>query len=201
MKLLEIKAFPSKVDNKFSLAVQEFINKHGLKSFHGGQATVIAKDNHVWRAWFDDPGYETFLKYVEIHKSNKYLPKILSKVREEPAQFKGMPAGKTIKYVKLEKLDELPVSVFSDAIDTLFLMSVPVGKLPNTVEELAELSLTLKIPSHSDADNTEIRAEILKNKEFFKVVLDLMKHHDANDLNSGNVMLRGSIPVITDPIN
>jgi hypothetical protein len=167
MLLTELKNFPEKHDATFTDALEQFIAKHGLKSFEGGQATVIDRGSHVWRAWFDDPGYERFLKYVEAHKGNKYLPKILSKVREEPTQFKRMPAGKKIKYVKIEKLSDPGLTVFTDALDTLYFASVAPSKLPDTVEELAELSMNLKIQPHSDAEHEEIRDEILKNKEFF----------------------------------
>lgn len=199
MLLTELKNFPEKHDATFTAALEEFIKKHGVKMFEGGQATVIDRGTHVWRAWFDDPGYERFLKYVEAHKGNKYLPKILSKVREEPTQFKSMPKGKTIKYVKIEKLTEPSIDIFTDALDTLYFANIPSSKLPDTVEDLAEFSMTLKVQQSSDDEHEEIRDEILKQKDFFKVVLDLMKHHDANDLTSGNVMFRGSTPVITDP--
>lgn len=199
MLLTELTNFPAKHDVTFAAALQQFIDKHGAKMFEGGQATVIDRGSHVWRAWFDDPGYERFLKYVESHKGNKYLPKILSKVREEPTQFKNMPKGKTIKYVKLEKLKDVGLSIFTDALDTLYFANIPPTKLPDTVEELAEMSMTLKVQQSSDAEHEEIRDEILNNKEFFKIVLDLMKNHDANDLTSGNIMLRGSTYVITDP--
>lgn len=199
MLLTEIKNFPEKHDATFTDALNQFIEKHGVKKFEGGQATVIDRGSHVWRVWFDDPGYERFLEYVEAHKGNKFLPKILSKVREEPTQFKRMPKGKTIKYVKIEKLSEAGPSNLTDAVDTLYSAGLPPAKFPDTVEELAELSMTLKLPNDSDAEHEDIKDEILKNKDFFKVVLDLMKNHDANDLTSGNVMLRGSTPVITDP--
>jgi hypothetical protein len=199
MLLTEIKNFPEKHDATFTDALNQFIEKHGVKKFEGGQATVIDRGSHVWRVWFDDPGYERFLVYVEAHKGNKFLPKILSKVREEPTQFKRMPKGKTIKYVKIEKLTDPGLSILTDALDTLYFASIPPAKLPDTVEDLAEMSMTLKMQPHSDAEHEEIRDEILKHKDFFKVVLDLMKNHDANDLTSGNIMLRGSTPVITDP--
>lgn len=199
MLLSELTNFPEKHDEKFSDALAKFIEKHSLKDFEGGQATVITRGPHVWRSWFNDPGYERFLKYVEAHKGNKFLPKVLSKVREEPTQFKGMPKGMTIKYVKLEKLTEFPISILSDALDTLYFANVKPSVLPDTVEELAELSLTFKVQQDSDAESEEIKEAILENKDFFKVVLDLMKHHDANDLSSGNVMMRGTTPVINDP--
>lgn len=199
MLLFELTNFPEKHDATFAETLNQFIEKHGVKAFEGGQATVITRGSHVWRVWFDDPGYERFLKYVESHKGNKHLPKILSKVREEPTQFKRMPKGKTIKYVKIEQLEDPGLSILTDALDTLYYASSAPSKLPDTVEELAEFSMTLKVQPHSDAEHEEIRDEILANKDFFKVVLDLMKHHNANDLTSGNIMLRGSTPVITDP--
>jgi hypothetical protein len=198
MLLSELTNFPAQHDATFSDALNAFVEKYGLDAFEGGQATVIGRGNHVWRAWFNDPGYERFLKYVEANKGNKFLPRILSRVREEPAKFKRSLA-RSIKYVKIEKLEDLGLTFFTDALDSLYFTFIPTDKLPSTVEELAELSMTFKIPSHSDAEHEEIRDEFLKHKEFFEVVLDLMKNHNANDLTSGNIMMRGNVPVIIDP--
>lgn len=199
MLLSEITNFPPNHDSKFTDVLNQFIEKHGVEAFHGGQAVVIDKKTYVWRVWFNDPGYERFLEYIKSNQSNKYLPKILSKVRVEPTQFKGMPKGLTIKYVKIEKLKEAEPSNFTDAIDALYSAFLKPNKFPNTIDELSNLSMTLKSPNDSDAINNDIKEEILKNKEFFEIILDLMKHHKANDLTSGNVMFRGNIPVITDP--
>lgn len=198
MLLSELTNFPAQHDATFSDALNAFVGQHGLEAFEGGQATVIDRGDHVWRAWFNDPGYERFLKYIEANKGNKFLPRILSRVRVEPTKFKRSPA-RNIKYVKIEKLTDPGPTIFTDAMDALYFASIPIEKLPNTVEELAEMSMTFKIPSHSAAGHEEIRDEVLKHKEFFKVVLNLMKNHNANDLTSGNVMMRGSVPVIIDP--
>lgn len=198
MLLSELSNFPAQHDATFSDALNAFVGQHGLEAFEGGQATVIGRGAHVWRAWFDDPGYERFLKYIEANKGNRFLPRVLSRVREEPTKFKRSPT-RSIKYVKIEKLTDPGPNIFTDALDALYFASIPIEKIPSTVEELAGLSMTFKIPNHSDAEHEELRDEFLKHKEFFKVVLDLMKNHNANDLTSGNVMMRGKIPVIIDP--
>lgn len=197
MLLTELKNFPEKHDSTFSDALQQFIEKHGIKKFEGGQAVVIDRGSHVWRAWFDDPGYERFLKYIEANYGNKFLPKILSKVREEPIQFKRMPKGKTIKYVKIEKLTQNIQSGLSAAVEYLYMNFLKPADLPDSGKELANITTKLKIPR--DVNPDDLKTAILKNQDFFTVVLDLIKHHDANDINSENVMFRGSTPVIIDP--
>lgn len=201
MKLFEISPFPEKVDQTFSQALAAFVEKHGSEAFYGGQATVVDRGSHVWRTWFKDPGYDKFLEYVKTHKS-VHFPKIYGDVRTTNADFKGVKRG-PLKYIRIEKLKELDSSSLSDAIDMIGLISR--AKWPDTVEELAELISTMKLPvgvDHDDdkAELLKAKAEILKNKEFFKVVLELLKA-GANDINSQNVMMRGSTLVITDPFS
>jgi hypothetical protein len=198
MLLSELKIFPTKQGATFSEALKELLDKHGMQAFQGGQATVLDRGSYVWRAWFDDPGYERFLAYVAKHPGSKHLPKLLSRVREEAVQFSKMPKGKTIKYIKLEKLAEAPLDDLVDAINAIDMAQLLQAKVPETVEQLAELMLTLKPPADSEATPAELKAAVLKQPEFFKVVLDLMQHQ-ANDINSGNVMFRGVTPVVIDP--
>ena len=194
MLLSELTNFSAQHDATFFDALNAFVAKHGLEAFEGGQAVVVGRGLHVWRAWFNDPGYERFLKYIEANKGNKFLPRILSRVREEPTKFKRSPA-RNIKYVKIEKLTDPGKTSLTDALDMLHFASIPTDKLPSTAEELAELSSTFCKPNQSEV----IRGVFLKHKEFFEVVLDLIKNHNANDLTSGNVMMRGEVPVIIDP--
>lgn len=201
MLLTELKVLPDKLDISFSQAVKEFVEKHGLKAFHGGQATVIAKDNHVWRAWFRDLGYEKFLEYVLANSNNPHLPKVLSKVRSQTISVKSMK-DLNLKFVKLEKLSEIGGgNSLTDAMDTLSAADLPAEKVPKTTKELIDLLPSLKIPNYIDADVEDLQEAIKENELFFKTVLDLLKNHKANDFSIENVMMRGNVPVITDPIS
>ena len=200
-KMLLSEILNLKSDVKFTDAVEAFVNKHGIKAFKGSNATVIDRDGYVWRTWFNDPGFERFLKYIESNKSNPHLPKILSRVREEPVQFKGMPKGMKIKYVKVEKLSDLEPGDLSDAIGAALILANRNIK-STSVDELADLIAKKNIvPSDSDATSFEIAGTVRKYKKFFEVINDLHNDHRANDIISSNVMMRGDVPVITDPFS
>ena len=129
---------------------------------------------------------------------SKHLPKILSQVRQEPTNFLRMPSGMVINYVKVEKLEALQPSMFSDAVDAVGMAMADGAKL-DSIDDL--LSAKLQIPSSSDATLDEVVHEIKKHKEFFELAIELNNKVRLNDLSSDNVMMRGSIPVITDPIS
>lgn len=197
MLLTEISNFKSKHDVTFHQALEQFAAKFGLGKFSGNNAVVLTRDGHVWRAWFKDAGYEKFLAIVSTMPS-PHLPKILSRIREEPVQFARTPKDMTIKYVKVEKLEALEPSNFSDAVDAVG-TALYKGAVFDSIKDM--LSADLKIPSHSDAELDDILDEIKKHESFFKLIIKLSKRHNLNDLNSENVMMRGNVPVITDPIS
>lgn len=196
MKLNEVSPFPEKVDVTFRQALDQFAEKHGGEVFFGGQAAVIDRGKYAWRIWYKDPGYEAFLDYLKAHKS-PHLPKVYGEVRTANTNFKGPKSGQPLKYLRIEKLAEMEPNLLSDALNVIGLSFRT--EWPATVEELAELTLSMKMPRDADAEPEDIQKVILSNKKFFEVVLDLL-HAGADDINSGNVMMRGNVPVITDPI-
>ncbi len=198
MLLVEISNFKSEHNSTFSAAVAEFAKKFGLDRFFGTNAIVLTRGGHVWRAWWKDAGYETFLQLIP-ELNSPHLPKILSRVRTEPAKFKGLPRGMTLKYVKIEKLEPMEPSNLSDAIDSVGAALYSSRQKIASIDEL--LKVSLKIPSDSDAEIDDIKDEIKNHREFFELVLLLSKSHAINDLSSDNVMMRGSTPVITDPFS
>ena len=199
MFLSEIKVFKVASDKSFKQALNDFVEKHGLKQFQGSNAVVIADKKHVWRSWFKDDGFETFLKLIDGNQSI-HLPKFLSRVREEPVSFSKLPKGTVIKFIKIENLDELQPSLLSDAIDTLGSL-LHSNEKAGSVDAVLKLDLSKFIPRDSDATQEEVKSEIEKFRAFFNLILDLNSKHRFNDLNSSNVMMRGTIPVLTDPIS
>lgn len=199
MFLSEIKVFKKASDKTFKQALNDFVEKHGLKQFQGSNAIVIADEKHVWRSWFEDAGFETFLKLID-GKRSVHLPKFLSSVREEPVSFSKMPKGKVIKFIKIENLDELKPSLLSDAIDTIGSM-LHANEKAASVDDVLKLDLSKFIPRDSDATQEEVKEEIEKFSAFFNLILDLNSKQRFNDLNSSNVMMRGTVPVLTDPIS
>lgn len=199
MFLSEIKVFKKASDKTFKQALNDFVEKHGLKQFQGSNAVVIADGKHVWRSWFEDAGFEAFLKLIDGNQS-VHLPKFLSRVREEPVSFSKFPKGKVMKFIKIENLDELQPSLLSDAIDTIGSM-LHSNKHMTTVDDVLTKDLSKFIPRDSDATQEEVKEEIEKFRDFFNLILDLNSKHRFNDLNSSNVMMRGTVPVLTDPIS
>ena len=202
MLLSELKAFDAKYPITYREALNAFAERRGLTVSEGSNARVLWAQGkgYAWRLWFDDDGFERFIEFVKAHSGSPHLPKLLSKVREEPVQFKGMPAGMTIKFIRLEKLDELDVGSLSDAIDAIH--GIPIDKAPDSIEKLEKMIRDgkLKLPSHSDLDHDEVAEEIMKHPVFFKLYLELLKNN-GNDMSSGNVMMRGQTPVICDPFS
>lgn len=196
----EATIFQSKYDSTFTDALKEFVSKHGVNVFQGGQAWVIDRGSYVWRVWFKDPGYERFLKYLESTPDSPHLPKILSKLREEPVQFSGMPNGMSIRYLKLEKLSPMSNGPFKDSVNALSFCNIRASEVP---EDIVELLSKAKLFNDTGFGRTitpkDFRDQVLRNSKFFTLVLDLMRNHKANDIADENIMQRNGVPVITDP--
>jgi hypothetical protein len=174
MILSEIRVL-KKSDLRYSEAIDLFVKKHGLDWDGGAHAEVYIPPgkNYIWRSWTRDPGYESFLKYVQANSSNPHLPKLLSRVREEPLEFKGIPKGVTLKFVKIEKLSALN---HGDPLERL---------LVHGFDELTVFTKKDFPPEY---------------KRFYDTCEDLIER-GADDIDNRNVMMRGDVPVITDPCN
>ena len=163
--------------------IDHFVAKYGLDTDGGGHADVFMPKgkSYVWRAWTKDPGYESFLRYVEAHKGNPHLPKVLSRVREEPIKVKGTPKGVTLKFVKLERLKPLKDEMLKDVLD----------EIRNDISAHDRVVTFNKRQAHW-------RELLKKYPLLFKTMAELYQY-GADDIDSTNVMMRDDVPVIIDP--
>lgn len=187
MLLFEVFDTP-KVESKWTDFVQALVDKYGLQKFTGNQATVLSSRDRtsVYRIWSKDPGFEKWLSYVQQHQDNPYVVKVLSKVHVVQTQFKSMPSDVKLKIVKLEKLTPISDQHFWNALDTV-VAEQPVAdfeQFKNSIEQAY----------------SNVKPVIDKYEPFFRFVHQLMVF-GANDLNSENVMMRGNVPVVTDPFS
>ena len=198
MILAEI--FDKDSDETWVKKLEDVVAKHGLSIFSGNNAYVIASEdrNYVYRFWVKDPGYEAWLDLVMEHQDNPHVPKILGQVRTIKGRFAKLPKDLSVKCVKIEKLK--PASrEWGDVANLInhVIHEVNVDEWsPRTLmSEIAKSALELT-GDENQADKLE---EFLDtNLDFVKIVCDLA-NEGYNDFTDENIMMRGDVPVITDP--
>lgn len=209
MKLSEILVLKGgDPDQTYKDAINSFIQQINAKTSRsakqmppGSNAVVIdtkSSNSFVWRVWMDDPGFERFLGYVKNNAGSEHLPKILSRVRTEAVTFSRLVKGKTVKILKLEKLSALEKGPLFDAVESMGEMSKSDLNDVNSISSLAE---KLELPRAPNSTLEQMKAVVMANENLFLTMMDLIKHHNANDINNSNVMMRGNVPVITDPFS
>jgi hypothetical protein len=80
--------------------LSDVMKKYGWKHVgNGASAKVYAHDakDYIIKVYGPDRGYDTWLKFMEQHQSNPYVPKIRGKV---------VKLAKNVSVVRLEKLKE-----------------------------------------------------------------------------------------------
>lgn len=188
--------------------IKALSNKFGFAKKAGMNAVALIPKNksYVYRFWIDDPGYEDWLNYALKHQSNKHVVKILSKIRTVKTNVADLPTNKTIKFVKLEKLSPLEDST------AYFAAANFIGEVIWLYEDdeiktmgfdgFLEVVLDEADAADSGEESLGIKAQIQKeineHKDFFKLCFDLICL-GFMDIHEANVMLRGNIPVVTDP--
>lgn len=147
--------------------------KYNLGS--GLYASVYARpeDNFVVKIFSPDMGYKRYLDYMQKNVQNPYVPKLRGKPVKLPNNF---------TLVRLEKLTPITGDLFREI-------------------------RFLTHPDKGDRSSPEYKAA---RKEFedkypqFLNLLDEITQLAGNaglslDLHPGNIMMRGNLPVITDP--
>jgi hypothetical protein len=176
----------------------------------GSNGVALARGDTVYKFWFRDSAYEDFIAYCEKHQNNPFLPKFKSRVKELPAFFtRSIEAPDRIRYIKMERLtaditasiqvtksphDQVKnIEYLCDRMGTL-LRSLPVDKLENhykfffadeEIDAPVELTDEFKLLIKTMGDLKEMISGT--SKHFF-------------DIHAGNFLVRGSQPVIIDPI-
>lgn len=208
MILAELKGIKTgHVNDTYSDFILNLAQKHGIALKTGMQAKVLVMPgkDYVYRIWVDDDGYEQWLEYCNSHTS-KHLPKILSPVRVLDVTFSRLPKDLKIKLVKLEKLEPLTDVELIHAIEMLneLKFRISFAKLDALSFEGLQSLLLNENPGASHGvefmkPTTGTAEVLLEYKSFFELCLSLSKI--ANDLIPDNVMMRGNIPVLADPIS
>lgn len=163
---------------KHSLSIVEFIDKlkqEGYRQYligEGAYAGVFAKpdDPYVIKLFQQDPGYEKFLSYVLSNQQNPHVPRI-----------KGKPVTieKYYKIVRLEKLSKYSTDQHLDTYTRI------VGYVADYGKPYANVSNSKKLEK--------------QYPQLIPLLQELSKHKYMLDLNPGNILFRGNVPVITDP--
>jgi hypothetical protein len=135
----------------------------------GMYSSVLSRPdlNYVVKIFYNDPGYETYLKYMTKYQNNPHVPKIRGKV---------MSVGAGFKVVRLERL-------------------TAYNKSPEQKHSLDVIGDYISMDKN--------RRSRFKNdfpyQEMIPVLDDILQHTGL-DMHDGNIMFRGSTPVITDPL-
>lgn len=157
--------------------------KRGFSHDRGVNAFVInfPGKNYVYRVWMDGTdGYDEFVKYLQSH-SSEHLVKLLSPVRTERTK------DGVVKYVKIEKLTPLKM-IYEHLI--------------NAVGECTEMHFStfndFKDEIQYKLDERESDLDLDQYDDLLATCYDLITA-GANDIHSGNAMMRGNTVVMTDP--
>lgn len=203
MKLTELKGIKTgQVDETFPNFILALAEKHGINISEGMQAKVLVMPgkNYVYRIWTSDAGYEEWLRKIE-HETSPYAPKLLSKIRVLDVKFKRLPSNVKVKVLKLEKLTPIADAEFDRALEIFSELSFAVSyekMLKFNFDDMKRAMLEKRDDRYTQP--SEHTAKVLdKHKSFFEFCL---KFTDvANDIMPGNVMMRGDVPVLVDPIS
>lgn len=206
MKLLELTGVKSHYD-KDVFQIQDLLQSGGkfIKAGDGYFAIVFKHDSNVaYKFWGYDPAYEKFVNFCNKHKDNPFFPKFKSPVKKMTAFFKRPETfPDKLSYVKVELLTEfnenasrignMPtlsfIEFFTDYVQDL--------KNDDSLEQQVEW--TMARPRFKSLEKTDaVKKQITELYEALGLILKELG--TINDLHIGNLMMRGTQVVITDPI-
>lgn len=154
----------------------EYMSDNGFNKLgQGAFGAVYEKPGYPWvfKLFANDAAYLAWINYVAKNQSNEHVPKL-----------KGKPfrINDGVFAVRMEKLKRMPDTWWDDPL----LDKVVYGGITSkNKEELKELG-------HEDLATVLVDIHHLAHGNI---------NNDWNtDMHGGNIMMRGDIPVITDPI-
>jgi hypothetical protein len=143
----------------------------------GLYAHVLAKPgaDYVVKIFKNDAGYDQYLQYIMQLRGNPHVPKLRGKVIKLPENF---------RVVRMERLDSFDTT--NQQQRNTFSMIDYI--LANDGRERDQYQRVVR-------DLSQTYPQIM-------AVLEKLKQHGQYDLDFGisNLMFRGSVPVITDPL-
>ena len=162
-------------DSDYIVQLQKKLSNLGYEKYELGSGlygTVYARpeDNFVIKIFSQDKGYSKYLNYMQTNKMNPYVPKIKGK----PI---SLPNGFTL--VRIEKLTSMPQDLFSE-----------IGYLASNPDNTSP-------PFRRDRKKFEDKYPQFLN--FIDEIKAMAQNGIALDLHRGNMMMRNTLPVITDP--
>lgn len=223
-ELMGVKRFANMSTDQIIKFIQKEFGDDGKMKVLGTGANGVAIEvgGVVFKMWMHDSAYSDFIKFVQSHPDNPFLPKLLSGVKKMPAFFlRHEEAGSVVNYVKMEKLEPISsmmsfgwklkerpdyadddesdndTGVYSANLEDVcwFMNDINPSEIPITVRFCGWFSSKKGMTYKAD--------EVDPN---FRLLLDtlyeikyLNRSHSV-DLHSGNFMKRGKQLVILDPI-
>lgn len=168
--------FQAVKDSPVMASLQRKFDDLGYKQYELGSGlygTVWARpeDNFVIKIFVPDEGYSNYLQYMQSNTQNPYVPKM----RGKPVK---LPNGFTL--VRLEKLKRIDKDLY------------------------IQIRYFMKSNVDYDADMRKQRKEFEDKYPQFLNFMDELRVFAKNrglstDLHGGNIMMRGNLPVVTDP--
>jgi hypothetical protein len=150
-----------------------FLANHGFKQLGiGAYSGVYEKPGYPWvfKVFNNDPSYLYYLKYVMQHQSNPNVPKIKGNL---------LKINDDTYAIRMEKLK-------------------PIRSVDSNTPEGENVQLLIDKLSYRGTDDQRWI------KEYFHGVYEILKYLDLGpwpyDLHSGNILSRGNVPVISDPV-
>lgn len=185
MKLIELQGIKQVVSTSTSNRYSDILTSHGFKRLgYGDYADVYENPKlpYVLKIYSNnDKGYSAFLELIKNHRNNPHLPNLIG----QPIKLNSH-----VNAVRLEKLTPFDSSYeyFEEVCTLLSYADVPEWRtvIPNI------------------CDNVDKIREFIKKYPKFAKLMDILnayrlQHHVNFDLHDGNIMLRGNVPVVTDP--
>lgn len=138
-----------------------------------------------------DKGYEAYVKFSQKNKSNKYVPKILQVVEADKAfDKKGEYDMGDLRLIFMEKLEPIHYNKYVDFGEHI--LKVSGVKAPNVEKALMDVNTWKKAAAQKKDPDLAAIAKFIVKTQGGAVQLDM---HD------GNMMMRGSSVIITDPFS
>jgi hypothetical protein len=225
MKLCELTGVKKLHDLSVSELIGHYIDATGAKyAGEGANSTVFLHPdkNEIIKFWIEDRAYDEFVKYALAHQGNPYIVKILSQPKQitlfhtrpehVPADVMSDDDDGDIvtidkqtpvkgKYIRLEKLNPVKRSSTWNGV----VLGTMLGDLVSVVKDRFVKKQALAEQVQQAMAIINVKGDVTNVPEveaFVATVFEMMRSFkDFNyDLHEGNIMLRGTTPVIIDPI-
>lgn len=207
-ELLGVKAFKNKTAGQI---LKQIKADNGITMYRGVYGIVLVHNDwdYALKLFPKDDCYMDFLKFCKSHKS-PHLPKIIKGPIELTPFFLDKhyePVKNMIsKYyaVKIEKLQPFPMESGSEIYNAAFVICTDKQLHDDYKAALKGGSVASVLKSYEDAYRENGRdVNLKKYKSFLDMMVKVLDEMDRGrcrpDVHTGNIMMRGNIPVIVDP--